>query len=201
MSRLRQLWPHLVRAVPWEPVVATATIAGALGRVASHADVTTLAALLALGVGFVLDDPAAATLACSPSTLWWRRRMRLVLMLPLVAFLWATVVAVAELPTATDHGPAALESATMVAVVLAASAAAARWNGDGMGGAAAGPVLLGLVFVARVLPGRWAFFPVQVHERRWLVALVVACGVLLLASRDPARRAMNRSRAPVRQGG
>jgi hypothetical protein len=182
-------------------MVAAATLAAALGRVESRADATTLAVLVALGVCFVLDDPAAVTLACSPSTLWRRRGMRLVLVLPLTALLWAIVVVVAELPTATRHASEALELATVVAVALAAAAAAARRNGDGMGGTAAGPLLLGVVFVARVLPGRWAFFPVPGHERRWLVALVVACGALLLASRDPARRGMNRSRAPVRQGG
>ena len=81
MIRAGQLWPHLLRAVRWQPIVAGAALAGALGRFASHADATMLALLMALGASFVLDDPAAVTLASSPSTLWWRRRVCLAFVL------------------------------------------------------------------------------------------------------------------------
>src|SRR5439155_27342006 len=84
VSRAGQLWSHLARSVRWQPIVAGAALAGAVGRFASHADATMLALLAALGASFVLDDPAAVTLASSPSTLWWRRRVCLAFVLPLV---------------------------------------------------------------------------------------------------------------------
>ena len=199
MSRAGQLWPHLVRSVRWPPVVAGAALAGAVGRFESHVDVTTLALLVGLGASFVLDDPAAVTLASSPSTLWWRRRVCLAFVLPLVALLWLAVVIVAELPAATALNAVALELAAMVAIVLAVAAFAVRRSSDGSGGAAAGPALLGCVIIARVLPGRLAFFPVQVHERLWVVTLVVACVGLLVSSRDPAARPVNRFSALLRQ--
>ena len=199
MSRAGQLWPHLVRSVRWPPVVAGAALAGAVGRFASHADAITLPLLVALGTSFVLDDPAATTLAPSPSTLWWRRRVRLALVLPLVALLWLAVVVVVELPAATAWDGVALQLVVMVAITLAVAGSAARRGGEGSGGAAAGPALLGFVIIARVLPGRWAFFPVQAHERLWVATLVLACIVLLLSSRDPAARPVNRYTAPLRQ--
>src|SRR5439155_3182122 len=109
VSSVAQLWPHLVRSVRWQPIVAGAALAGAAGRFESHVDVTTLALLVALGASFVLDDPAAVTLASSPSTLWWRRRVCLAVVLALVALLWLAVIVVAELPAATAWDAVALQ--------------------------------------------------------------------------------------------
>jgi hypothetical protein len=199
VSRAGQLWPHLIRSVRWQPVVAAAALAGAVGRVEASVDGTTLALLVALGTAFVLDDPAAVTLASSPSTLSWRRGVRLAFVLSLLALLWLVVVIVAEQPVATAWNAVALQLAVMVAIVLAVSGAAVRRSSDGSGGTAAGPALLGFVVIARVLPGRWAFFPVQVHERVWVATLVAAVVVLLVSSRDPAARPVNRFVAVLRQ--
>lgn len=94
------------------------------------------------------------TLASSPAPLWWRRALHLVLVLPLAAVLWLVALGVADLRAGTPS--AHLEVGALVAVVLAASAAAARHRGDGLGGTAGAPCLMALLAVATLLPSRWA---------------------------------------------
>jgi hypothetical protein len=184
-------WEYLIRAVWWQPIVAAAVAAAVVVRLArlDPAMEHFLAAmLLALGTALVLDDPAAATLAPSPTTLWRRRRRRLALALVLVGLAWVAVNQMAGHPRAgpLPPGPATLVLGTLLGVVLASAALAG--GDDQLGGAAAGPVLLGFVVVAAKLPGRWSLLPVAGHERRWGLVLAATLLVLLAASRDPAAR-------------
>lgn len=184
-------WGYLVRAVWWQPVVAAAVVATVVARLARldpDMERFLAALLLALGTALVLDDPAAATLASSPTTLWRRRRRRLALALALVGVAWVAVEQVAGHPDAglVPPGPATLVLGTLLGVVLATAALAG--GEDQLGGAAAGPVLLGFVVVVARLPERWSLLPVAGHERRWGLVLAVAVLALLAASRDPAGR-------------
>jgi hypothetical protein len=74
----------------------------------------------------------------------------------------------------------------LLGVVLASAALAG--GDDQLGGAAAGPVLLGFVVVVAKLPERWSLLPGAGHERRWGLVLALTVLVLLAASRDPAGR-------------
>jgi hypothetical protein len=184
-------WGYLVRSVWWQPIVVAAVVAAVVARLAGLDPVTErflAALLLALGTALVLDDPAAATLAASPTTLWRRRRRRLALALVLVGVAWVAVDRVAGHPDAglIPPGPATLVLGTLLGVVLASAAVAG--GEDQLGGAAAGPVLLGFVLVVARLPERWSLLPVAGHERRWGLVLAATVLALLAASRDPAAR-------------
>jgi hypothetical protein len=175
----------------WQPIVVAAVVAAVMARLARLDPVSErflAALLLALGTALVLDDPAAATLAASPTTLWRRRRRRLALALALVSVAWVAVEGVAGHRDAglVPPGSATLVLGTLLDVVLASAALAG--GDDQLGGAAAGPVLLGFVVVVAKLPERWSLLPVAGHERRWGLVLALGVLALLAASRDPAGR-------------
>jgi hypothetical protein len=180
----------------WQPIVVAAVVVR-LARLDPAMERFLAALLLALGTSLVLDDPAAATLASSPTTLWRRRRRRLTLALVLVGVAWVVVDRVAGHPDAGLVPPvsATLVLGTLLGLVLASAALAG--GDDQLGGAAAGPVLLGFVVVVAKLPECLSLLPVAGHERRW--GLVLAATVLMLAaaSRDPAgRRSLVRRARP-----
>lgn len=180
---------HLMRAVVWQPVV----LGGALAMLLAYdgfrtgTEQTLAAASVALGCAFLLDDPAWVTVSTSPAPLWWRRCIRIALALPVAGILWLAAAQLAGFPRGAI-GPGVLEVATMIGVTLAAAAVAVRRSGDGLGGAAAGPVLLVLVVVSLVLPPRWTLHPVVIHQWRWVLLLGLALLALVVASRDPAAR-------------
>lgn len=182
---------HLVRAVAWQPVLAGGAVAVALAYdgFRSGTEQTLAAAALAAGYGFVIDDGAWLTVATSPAPLWWRRAVRIALVLPLVVVMWMIVVIVEVAGGAGAPVTAGvLEVVALVVVALAAAAVAARHSGDGLGGAAAGPVLLAMVAISVVLPPRWDLYPVVAHQWRWVLLLAAALLTLLVASRDPGSR-------------
>jgi hypothetical protein len=183
----RDLWPHLVRAVSWQSILVGGFVALALAGRGFDAPLkqTLAAAALALGASFAFDDPAAATLASSPSPLWWRRATRLALTVPLAAVIWLAVVFVARLsPGAT--GSANLEATTLLAIVLCSAAVSVGRRGDGVGSVAAAPTLLAFLATAMALPARWALYPVGDRPGVWAVVLAAAVVAMFVACRDPA---------------
>jgi hypothetical protein len=136
----------------WQPIVVAAVVVR-LARLDPAMERFLAALLLALGTSLVLDDPAAATLASSPTTLWRRRRRRLTLALVLVGVAWVVVDRVAGHPDAGLVPPvsATLVLGTLLGLVLASAALAG--GDDQLGGAAAGPVLLGFVVVVAQAAG------------------------------------------------
>lgn len=179
---------HLVRAVVWQPVVLGGGVAVVLAYDGYTGTEQTLAAVsVALGCAFLLDDPAWVTVSSSPAPLWWRRSLRMALVLPVAGLLWLAAVLVAGLPRG-QWWPGGLEVAAMIGMTLAAAAVAIRRSGDGLGGAAAGPALLALVVGSLVLPPAWAMYPVVAHQWHWVLLLTGAVSALMVASRDPAAR-------------
>jgi hypothetical protein len=193
----RDVWPHLLRAMHWQPIVVAAAVAAAfarLGKPSPEVRVTLVAVTLAIGLSFVLDDAAATTLAPSPTTLGRRRAVRVAIAVSLTAATWVPLLHQLSSSThmSTHPGPASLELATLTAVALAIAAIACGPDGNRPGGAAAPPLLLALLVVAVGLPARFAFFPVGAHERRWALAGLLALATLLGASRDRAAPALLR---------
>ncbi|MEV0719401.1 hypothetical protein [Asanoa sp. NPDC050611] len=162
----------------------------------------------ALGVGFLLDDPARPTTATSPAPAWLPLAARVgaggVL---LAAWWWATVFtagaalgpAAVELP----RGDLTLEAATVVAVALAGATVVWRRSGRGVVGLVAAPAFLAAVFAAALLPGRVALLVplggsdwAAAHDR-WLVVLVAAAVCTAMAATWSPRPLRRQPVAPV----
>ena len=205
MSRARQarlLAAPTVRLASWRALPAAAAVAVAVVQF-DGPQVTELrmaAIALCIAAAFVLDDPAAQSLAASPTPLLLRRLLRTTLVLPLVAALWAIVLwrAGESFTTALTF-----ELVAMLVVTLAVAAAATALVPDGRGGLAAGPVLLIMLTAALLmLPSAWTLFardptdPAwQASHNRWALLLAIGVATFLAASRDPAaRRSLRRPR-------
>lgn len=199
MSRVRQarlLARPTVRMASWRALPAAGAIAVAMLHVSSAPAVIELrlaAIALCVGAAFVLDDPAAQTLAASPTSLLFRRLLRTTLLLALLAALWMIVLwrAGENVMTALT-----LELVTMLVVTFAAAAVATTRIPDGRGGVAAAPVLLIILTAALLLlPTAWTLFardpadPAwEASHIRWALLLAIATAAFLAASRDPASR-------------
>lgn len=189
VGTFRQAAPLVVRSMHWQPLLGMALAAIlvlARSDLPPSEDASVAAACVAIGLSFVLDDPAASTLACSPSTLLQRACMRLALALPAAVTAWLVLLAAwgsgnGLLPTRDDL----LLFATLTAVVLAVEATSTRHQTTG--GFVAAPALLALALIARVLPEPLTLFPVAGHTSRWWGLLGVSTAIVVLALRDPGR--------------
>ena len=181
-----------------------------LGQEARVLALRIAAILIALGAAFVLDDPTEETTGHFPAPRWLRRAVRVGLVAPVVALTWALLIPLAlRSSVATDPFPTGaltLELSTLVIAALALSAASARFVPEGMGGVAAGPILLGLVAAAHYLPQRLAVFLLDPQAPRWNAAhdvwkelLLIAIAALAFVSRDPWRRSLLRLRREAAQ--
>lgn len=183
---------YLLRAFRWQPLAVAVGVALPLTRVGSadvNARAALVVALLGIGAAFAFDDAAAVTLGSSPTSLGRRRAGRVALLGALLVTAWLPlgVLLAMETPMGLPVGDIVVVLATVVAVVLAVAARVlvdAPTESGGTVAAAFGPVFLGVV---SLLPARWALFPVEGHEGRWLAVLLGAVGVVALAGRDPAR--------------
>jgi hypothetical protein len=200
-----------IRAVPWAPVALALTTGllvlsanlAAMNADGAHATAEEFllwvrATMLcgALSVAFMLDDPAASMTESAPVPVWFRRVVRIALVLPAVAVWWgAVLVACAELAPEVPLPAAALtlELAALAMTALALSAVCARWVPEGLGGAAAAPGRLLAFVVVASLPDSVALltFPETPEWRasryRWVAVLVIATAGLAAGSGDPAR--------------
>jgi hypothetical protein len=199
------------RVLSWQPQATTMVVGIAIIAIGTRAGVAQRLALagavVAAGSGFLLDDPAAVTLAASPTSFPVRRLLR-VWVVAIGAILWWVAAAtfcaqrVGGLPL---HG-LTLEFAMLVAAGLAASAVAVTL-GDRTGGGIPGAVFVLVWFATTYLPPRsWLPFPTGPAfpgaSTRLVVMLAVAVVVLVVASRDPtARRPRRRATVkPARLG-
>ena len=217
MEVARELLSPELRVTPWTPIVSAAFVAlvvvfwitrNTCGT-PSCLSVDDLvfavrigSLLLAIGAGFVLDDPTEDTTSHLPVQRWFRRGVRIALIAPPVLVVWEVLVQVALRESnglRFPRGAAGLELAVMVIVALAASAVAARFVPERMGGVAAGPVMIILFVVALLVPARFSPLPgspeaplwAAAHRRMWW-ALAVGIVLLAVGSRDPFRRLVPR---------
>jgi hypothetical protein len=148
--------------------------------------------LLCVGVAFVLDDPAANVLAASPSTLIFRRCLRVALVIPLLALAWGVLLWHSQIPSGALSLTAGFGG--MLLVTFAISAVASHLVPGGLGGLAVGPTLLVLMLAQLVIPRSLRFLPLN-FGRHWvdagprtLISAAAAMAVFVAASLDPARR-------------
>lgn len=194
-------------AVRWQPGVAAWGLVALLLVLKDEALTNVGSALLlvravgviaVLGAAFVLDDEAAATLEASPSTLAWRRSLRVGTAVALVAVPWAAAwwrvdAHGTELPWAG----LTVEVVTLLSLALATAAGVARWTGAHDPGVAATPVVFVVVLGAFALPQRVALYGGpgpgwDAAHLRWSVLLATTALLLLWCGRDPTARRLLR---------
>ena len=202
-------WPT-ARTIRWLPILVSAAAGflivyggllskGGVGFLRAHHGLSDAAlhlpiaaVVLCLSVAFVLDDAAAETVGGVPTPLLLRRGIRIAAGLPLLAALWAGIVAYAGFRPIV--GAMWVLFAGMLALTLALAAVGARFLGEERAGMFASPCLLVLLVASGFVSERWRPFPlVPISPRgfelyaRWTIALAVSIAVFVLASLDPAR--------------
>ncbi|MES5821564.1 ABC transporter [Streptomyces sp. RG80] len=147
---------------------------------------------LALGLAFLLDDPARHTTAAVPTRRPVRQALRAVLVAPFAALAWTAAVLLVPEEIRPPVGPLTLEAAGAVTLALAVAALAVRFSqAPEPGQAVAAAVLTTAVAAPLLLPGRWAMFVAPDDDRwaashdRWAWVLVAAA--LVWAACGPER--------------
>lgn len=183
-----------VRASDWPAALAGSLLAIGVdhfaGLISPPLGMELAAVVLALGVSFALDDPAALTLAATPAPLGLRQMIRAACALPLVAAAWIAILLSSR---GVDSGTLTLVLAGFLASAFAIAAVGVRFGESG--GLVAAPALLALGAAVFLLPERISLLPVegpQGNERafaaRWALVLALMAVIGKAASRDPGAR-------------
>ncbi|WP_053846093.1 hypothetical protein [Streptomyces sp. NRRL B-24085] len=196
----------VARTVPWRAVGAGAVVGllvVALPRLLSGTPdawlgVTLLRAAalaFALGLAFLLDDPARRLTAPVPTRRWVRSGLRAALAAPVAALWWAAALALLPEDARPPVGAVTLEAAATAVLALAAAAVAVRFTDEPEPGPSVAAGLLTLALLAPLLlPARWDLFVApgdpnwQAAHVRWAVVLVSATAVWTACAPEPLRR-------------
>jgi hypothetical protein len=168
----------------------------------------------ALGLAFLLDDPARHTTATVPTRRALRTALRLALVTPVTALWWTAALLLVPSDVRPPWAGITLEAAATCALALAAGAAASRLTDEPQPGPSVASALLFTAVMAPLLmPERWALF-VEVQDERWgaaherwawlLAGAVVAWGLSLpepVRRFQPVRRLRTRPQAAGADGG
>ncbi|WBO65407.1 ABC transporter [Streptomyces camelliae] len=154
---------------------------------------------LALGFGFLLDDPARHTTAPVPARRAVRSLLRAGLVGPVVGVWWAVVLLLVPGAVRPPVGGVTLEAGTACVLALAGAAVAVRRSDDPEPGWGVAGALLGVAVLAPLsLPARWAFFVTPADPRwaggheRWAWVLAGAAVVWAGSLGEPAPRRAGR---------
>ncbi len=189
-----------VRSTPTVPTIIGGLIAvGAIiARMSTGHNLAEIYALAFVtstaGLGFALDDPAAETVAASPTPLARRRIHRVGIAGTITTATWLVIAGVVA-TSDTQRFPTydvIIEVAALAAIGLATSALVQRRTQAPGGPTAALVVLVGPAFLygvvfrgVRVFP---SLVPGQDLRERWVWLALAGAALLMLASRDPAGR-------------
>ncbi|MGW6641371.1 ABC transporter [Streptomyces iakyrus] len=200
----RQLVLPVHRTVPWGTVGAAGAaglLLAALTRTGESAERLSLyllrAAILAFAVGlaFLLDDPARHTTAAVPTPRPVRVALRVALAVPAAAAWWTMALLLVPPGVRPPAGDITLEAGAAFVLAVTGAAAAVRFSEVTRPGP---PVAVGLLATAVLAmlfwPGRWALFVPVEDERwaaahdRWGVLLVGAVALGAVCAAEPVRR-------------
>ncbi|MFJ4539023.1 ABC transporter [Streptomyces tibetensis] len=204
MPLTRQLVLPVHRTVPWGTVGAAGAaglLLAALTRTGETAERLSLyllrAAILAFAVGlaFLLDDPARHTTSAVPTPRPVRVALRTALVVPAAAAWWTAALLLVPPDVRPPVADITLEAGAAFLLAVTGAAAAVRFSEVTRPGL---PVAVGLLATALLAmlfwPGRWALF-VPVEDERWAAAherwgVVVAGAVVLgaVCAIEPLRR-------------
>ncbi|MFC8872407.1 ABC transporter [Streptomyces sp. NPDC057148] len=200
------------RTLPWPALSA----AGALGLLAAATPALTgaepapwqtlillrgVALIGALGLAFLLDDPARHLTTPVPVPRPLRQALRVALAAPLAALWWTAVLLIAPSASRPPAGDITLEAAAVGVLALAAAAAAVRLTDEARPGpAVVAALLLAAVAAPLLTPEDWALFvPAedprwpQAHDR-WAVLLAAVAVAWAVCGPEPVGRRGRRVR-------
>ncbi|WP_020122938.1 hypothetical protein [Streptomyces canus] len=195
----------VARTVPWRAVGAGAVVGlliVGLPRLLSATPDAWLgltllraaALVFALGLAFLLDDPARRLTTPVPTRRWVRSGLRVALVAPVAALWWTAAVALVPAPGRPPVGAVTLEAAATAVLAVAAAAVAVRFTDEPEPGpsVAAGFLTLGLL-APLLLPARWDLFVAvgdpnwQAAHMRWAVLLAAAALLGAACTVEPVR--------------
>lgn len=188
MIRARQaalLARPLGRTLPWYPAAGACALAAAWRLLADGTPapvvVQLVAALVAIGLASAVADASAPTVAASPTPLRSRLVLRLAPAAALAAAAWLAALALLAPPEA-DKRSAELALLAALGIAAACWQPVARALPAEIGPAA---VVLGALALDHALPGALRPLGGSPHLAG---AVLAACALALLATRDPGRR-------------
>ncbi|MEU6318278.1 ABC transporter [Streptomyces sp. NPDC047009] len=211
-AEIRALLPPVWRSLPWRVLGAAGGLGLALPAVTrlvpGGADAGLALALLrsaavafALGLAFLLDDPARQITAVVPVRRTVRTGLRLALVVPQAALGWAVALLLVPEEIRPPAADVSLEAAVIAALALVGAMAAVRFTEEPQPGPGVAAALLAGTVLAVLLPERWALFAavgapgwVAAHQR-WAALLVLSlpAGAALLP--EPTARRLPLVRA------
>ncbi|WKX10429.2 ABC transporter [Streptomyces sp. NL15-2K] len=149
----------------------------------------------ALGLAFLLDDPARHITTPVTTPRWIRTGLRAALVAPVAALWWTAALVLVPREVRPPIGAVTLEAAATAALALAAAATAIRLTDEPEPGpSVAAGVLTTAVLAPLLWPGRWTLFvPVgdprwEAAHQRWAAVLVAALLVWGVCGPEPLRR-------------
>ncbi|MER7055421.1 ABC transporter [Streptomyces sp. NPDC000351] len=169
------------RTLPWRALAAAGTVGLLLaatpvvvGAEPSPWETLTLlrgtALIGALGLAFLLDDPARHLTAPVPARRPLRQALRVALVAPLAALWWTAVLLLAPSASRPPAGDVTLEAAALGVLALAGAAAVVRLTDEARPGpSVAATLLLTAVLAPLLMPESWALF-VPADDPRWSLA-------------------------------
>ncbi|WP_210582551.1 ABC transporter [Streptomyces sp. GESEQ-4] len=194
----------VLRALPWRVLGASAAAGLLLAGLPRLFGLDTWWALLllrgavlafALGLAFVLDDPARHTTAPVPTRRWIRHALRAALVAPVAGAWWVGAVLLVPGSLRPPLADVTLEAGAVFAVALAVAAAAVhRTDQPTPGTLVAATLLASAALTPLLLPDDWALFVSVTDERwgaahdRWWMVLAGAVVVWGACGTEPVRR-------------
>ena len=160
---------------------------------------------LALGLTFLLDDPARQVTVAVPTRRMLRAALRTALVAPLAALWWTAAVLLIPAQVRPPVGDITLEAGAAAVVALAASAAAVRLTDEAEPGQRVAIALLATSMAsALLLPTEWGLFAAPKDKwwtpghDHWAFVLAGAALVWAACGPEPVRRRLGGFALPRR---
>lgn len=197
----------LGRVLRWQPVTVASAGAVAIGLAdivdSGLVTLRVTALMLAVGVGFVIDDASAVSSAAVPVSRAHQVTLRITVGGLAVAVVYAAIAVPERWAGVSVVTGVALEAGALVVAALAAAVIAhLRFDAAEPGFVGAGVVAAVLV-TAIALPPQWALIPSVGPEwrdahLRWAGLLALGVAALIAAAREPTTRRRLKLRALLR---